>query len=240
MFLTPLQILQHAYDQMNHSKIKGSTTACIVAFDAFKRKLHWANLGDSGFILIRKGAKLLRAQEKQHRFNCPYQLGSGSDDNPRDSVRAETDIQDGDILILATDGFFDNVEDQEIVEYVNKFIAKREIQQNKQTLLATHNPVIGLDSDSILSSSIPSTHRSQHARALSTDSNNSNKFSAVNKNDELAGELAALANKFAHDRTKQTPFAKQCRAHGFAHSGGKVDDITVVVAEFKEGPKAKL
>lgn len=39
-----------------------------------KRILHTANLGDSGFVVIRKNAIVHRSQEQQHYFNSPFQL----------------------------------------------------------------------------------------------------------------------------------------------------------------------
>lgn len=52
----------------------GSSTACIVALHNEKRILHTANLGDSGFVVIRKNAIVHRSQEQQHYFNSPFQL----------------------------------------------------------------------------------------------------------------------------------------------------------------------
>lgn len=54
--------------------IVGSSTACIVALHKEKRILHTANLGDSGFVVIRKNAIVHRSQEQQHYFNSPFQL----------------------------------------------------------------------------------------------------------------------------------------------------------------------
>ena len=36
--------------------------------------LHSANLGDSGFLVIRKGEVVHKSSEQQHYFNTPYQL----------------------------------------------------------------------------------------------------------------------------------------------------------------------
>lgn len=38
------------------------------------RTLHSANLGDSGFIVIREGTVVHESSEQQHYFNTPYQL----------------------------------------------------------------------------------------------------------------------------------------------------------------------
>ena len=52
----------------------GSSTACIVALHKEKSILHTANLGDSGFVVIRNNTIVHRSQEQQHYFNSPFQL----------------------------------------------------------------------------------------------------------------------------------------------------------------------
>ena len=44
--------------------------------------LHAANLGDSGFILIRNGRTIFKSPVQQHQFNIPFQLESGGSDPP--------------------------------------------------------------------------------------------------------------------------------------------------------------
>ena len=59
--------------------------------------------------MIRNGACIYRTLEQQHSFNFPFQLGTGSKDSPADAFSEETSVQEGDIVILGTDGLFDNV-----------------------------------------------------------------------------------------------------------------------------------
>ena len=40
-----------------------------------------ANLGDSGFRLVRDGRILLRSPQQEHTFGCPYQLGHHATSN---------------------------------------------------------------------------------------------------------------------------------------------------------------
>lgn len=42
--------------------------------DRIQKTLHAANLGDSGFMVVRKGKIILRSEEQQHFFNSPFQL----------------------------------------------------------------------------------------------------------------------------------------------------------------------
>lgn len=57
----------------------GASTVCVVGLDRTGR-LFGINLGDSGVRLIRGQKLIFRTKEQQHFFNCPYQLGTDSED----------------------------------------------------------------------------------------------------------------------------------------------------------------
>ncbi len=63
------------------------------------------------------------AQVQQHEFNCPYQLGSPEivpeTDTAEDAAVYELDAEQGDILVLGTDGLFDNMWDDQLERIVN-------------------------------------------------------------------------------------------------------------------------
>ena len=69
-------------------------------------------------MLIRRGEPIFRSEEQQHSFNFPYQLGTSSRDSPKDTQSFTVIIQEGDIVILGSDGLFDNVFDEDIVDIV--------------------------------------------------------------------------------------------------------------------------
>ena len=60
-------------------------------------------------MLIRHGECIYRTFEQQHSFNFPFQLGTGSKDSPMDALFEDLSVQEGDIVILGTDGIWDNV-----------------------------------------------------------------------------------------------------------------------------------
>ncbi|XP_059646237.1 probable protein phosphatase 2C 55 isoform X2 [Cornus florida] len=60
-----------------NTELKGSSTACIITLTG--NNLHAANIGDSGFLLLRGGEVVYQSPVQQHRFNCPYQLGNNND-----------------------------------------------------------------------------------------------------------------------------------------------------------------
>jgi protein phosphatase PTC7 len=107
----PLQIMRYGYDRTQH--IVGSSTACIIAI--IENQFISANLGDSGFRIIRSGQVVLSSSSQQHSFNTPYQLGTQSDDLPELSEIQHFTLEPGDYIILGTDGLFDNLYDDDIL-----------------------------------------------------------------------------------------------------------------------------
>lgn len=166
----PLQILKNAYSQvLDESRIiAGSSTATILTMDGETGHLRSANLGDSGFIVLREGAgeesqpqgeaapaegqdaakgngaegkrplpgALYRSVPQQYEFNAPYQLskypkqlielwtkendGKAPDlqSDPAKADRWECKLKHGDIVIVASDGAWDNVWGKEWVNLV--------------------------------------------------------------------------------------------------------------------------
>lgn len=52
----------------------GSSTACILVLDHKSSRLFTVNIGDSGFLVVRKGRVVHQSEEQQHYFNTPFQL----------------------------------------------------------------------------------------------------------------------------------------------------------------------
>ena len=112
--------------QASKKPVIGSSTACLAMLSHAEGKLYTANIGDSGLLVVRGGRVVHRSAEQQHYFNTPYQLSlpptdMESDvlaDLPESADRYEFNVEDGDVIILATDGIFDNVPDHLLVEQV--------------------------------------------------------------------------------------------------------------------------
>ena len=75
-------------------------------------------------MIIRNFEPIFRSEEQQHSFNFPYQLGTGSQDSPADAQSFRVKVQEGDIVILASDGMFDNVFDDEVVDIVKRVLSE--------------------------------------------------------------------------------------------------------------------
>ncbi|UJR23647.1 hypothetical protein I4U23_026632 [Adineta vaga] len=128
--LTLTELLSKAYKQLLEDKqcIIGSSTACMVALHQEKSILHTANLGDSGFVIIRKNSIVHRSQEQQHYFNSPFQLAihpSIKDqrliaDSPEQASITSFNVEENDCILIATDGLWDNLPDSMILEEVKK------------------------------------------------------------------------------------------------------------------------
>jgi protein phosphatase PTC7 len=98
----------------------GSSTACVVRLvpssESGKALLDAANLGDSGFLLIRDGRLHFQSPAMQHFFDCPLQFGLPPDtDWARDAAVFQIEVLPGDVLVLATDGLLDNLYPEDIV-----------------------------------------------------------------------------------------------------------------------------
>lgn len=86
--------------------------------------------------------KLFKSKVQQHRFNAPYQTGM----NYRWPTRAystEHVVSHNDIVILGTDGLFDNLFEEDIIDIVRQHIdwdRKEEGGVTKEEQLTLRNP----------------------------------------------------------------------------------------------------
>ncbi|KAF8692926.1 hypothetical protein HU200_039286 [Digitaria exilis] len=115
----PLTLLERAYQATVEADTPAASTAVIVSLSG--GELRWAYVGDSGFVVFRDGLILRRSRPQQHYFNCPYQLSSerdGSADEVADAEVGEVPAKEGDVVVVATDGLFDNVTDDELERIV--------------------------------------------------------------------------------------------------------------------------
>jgi len=197
------------------SEAYGASTICVLCLQG--RTLGAANLGDSGFIVLRSDTPdgplslVLRSEEQQHAWNCPYQLmrvppimaarlpRNTRPDSAADCRRYRFTVQPGDLLLLFTDGLSDNLFESEILDVVNREAATDAAEQTSDSTSETGGVSVG-----------PLPGRPPPER--------------------LAKALAEAAREKSLDAGAEVPFCESARCHGHRFVGGKTDDITVVAA----------
>lgn len=119
---SPKQLLVQAVAGNNEI---GSSTCVIASLDKTRPTLRTCNLGDSGYMLLRKSGldliEVFKSKEQQHSFNFPFQIGTGGDDPAKGDEKTHT-LEDRDILVVASDGLFDNLFNVKIIDLVRPFI----------------------------------------------------------------------------------------------------------------------
>ncbi|BBN18618.1 protein phosphatase PTC7 [Marchantia polymorpha subsp. ruderalis] len=103
----------------SRTKAMGSTTAVVASISG--QTLTVVNMGDTGFLVVRDGEAVARSTPMQRGFNFPYQIGSVGDD-PFLAEVYRVPVEKGDVIILGSDGLFDNLFENQIVEIVDKLL----------------------------------------------------------------------------------------------------------------------
>uniref|UniRef100_A0ACD5VNW4 Uncharacterized protein n=1 Tax=Avena sativa TaxID=4498 RepID=A0ACD5VNW4_AVESA len=164
----------------------GSATVIIAMLEK-TGTLKIASVGDCGLKVIRKGQVMFSTYPQEHYFDCPYQISSEAiGQTYQDALVCTVNLMEGDMIVSGSDGFFDNIFDQEILAVISE------------------SPGI----------------------------------------DEAAKALAELARKHSVDVRFDSPYSIEARSRGFdvpwwkkllgaKLTGGKMDDITVIVAQVK-------
>ncbi|XP_018333385.1 protein phosphatase PTC7 homolog [Agrilus planipennis] len=131
----PSELLARSYYELLHHKkaILGSSTACVVVLNRENSTLYTANIGDSGFMVVRKGRVIHKSEEQQHYFNTPFQLSLPPpgyraevlSDQPDSAITNNFPVEDGDVILVATDGVFDNLPQNLLVKELCKVQGER-------------------------------------------------------------------------------------------------------------------
>ncbi|KAL4281569.1 hypothetical protein GQ457_03G004700 [Hibiscus cannabinus] len=133
----PVEVLNRAAANIQSC---GSSTVLAAYFD--DRALHVANIGDSGFMIIRNGAVFKRSSPMLYEINFPVQIEKG--DHPSDFVEVyRIELDENDVIITATDGLFDNLYEKDIASIVFKSLQENLKPQEIAELLATRAQEVG-------------------------------------------------------------------------------------------------
>jgi len=132
----PLLVLGNAWYKTFHANVQGSSTATVLVIDRETGLLKSSLLGDSGYMILsrrdlrghskertRAGQRYyerFRSPQQEHHFGYPYQLGHhDNSDRPEDALNLRQRVVPGDVVVLGTDGLFDNLHSEEVVACVN-------------------------------------------------------------------------------------------------------------------------
>lgn len=178
----PASILNDIRSSVNQVQLDGMSTLCVAALRG--NMLATINVGDSRVIVVR-GGRVIHATKAQSKFfNSPYAVccdKTVSDFEAADVVNLE--IMPGDMLVMATDGLWDNVYTEAVLD-----------------ILARNPCPARPESDAVLA--------------------------------RLAHRMASLVTMKAIDAASSiepTPFEEEALVEGAQWTGGKKDDITVIV-----------
>eukprot|EP00033_Pygsuia_biforma_P000215 GCRY01000270.1.p1 GENE.GCRY01000270.1~~GCRY01000270.1.p1 ORF type:complete len:505 (+),score=96.45 GCRY01000270.1:104-1618(+) len=115
-----VSVLKTALDQIDLNLVVGSSTVSLCMLEGSLLKI--ANLGDSGILVIRQGQLVLKTNPLLHSWNFPFQVGTNGD-NLNNTQLSEVQIEEGDVIVVCTDGVLDNLFEYEIVEIVNSALS---------------------------------------------------------------------------------------------------------------------
>jgi protein phosphatase PTC7 len=233
--LTARQLMQKGYEAVYHDPtIKAGGSTAIVGLLTLNGMLEVANLGDSGFIMLRLNGVHAASEPQTHAFNTPYQLsvvppsmllraaafgGAQLMDQPRDAEVTRHRLRHGDVLVFASDGLWDNLFNQDVLRIVSRTMA------NAGAWATTDRGVqVAPDLRPYTKSG-----ENKHATLQST----------------LATEIVGAAKAASVNAKLDGPFAKEVKKYypNEVWHGGKEDDICVVVvlvSEEEVPAKAKL
>ncbi|KAG9013862.1 hypothetical protein FRB94_004243 [Tulasnella sp. JGI-2019a] len=149
--LSPKDCLWSAFESVIRDDLVqgGSSTGLIMTLNAQSGLMKSANLGDSGFMLIRNGVASHIQRPQTHYFNCPKQLAKIPpsmrqqgmlEDTPDVADSWSTTLRHGDMLVLYTDGISDNVYPQEILA-IAKLAFREEGTERQQAQIMADSTV---------------------------------------------------------------------------------------------------
>ena len=112
------RVILDAADAKAKKRVRaGSSTACFGTVSD-SGLLRVANVGDSSLVVVRGPSIVFQAEETNHGFNYPKQLGvfpnGGRSDTVDDAWTGSFQLAPDDVIIAATDGVFDNVRPQDL------------------------------------------------------------------------------------------------------------------------------
>jgi protein phosphatase PTC7 len=200
-------------DTLHGRSVNESTANTAALIQANNVSNICAHISEPNFVVYIQ--VVYRSPQQLHFFNCPLQIGIGIDgetdhfESPVDADLLSVPVQVGDVLIVATDGLFDNVPEESIIEHMAASMEEMEVQE-ENTPHALPKPFIAVSG----SATNPPTN-----------------IGPVSPLTAVATSLARLAHRLSLDKMIDSPFAQLAKDNNILwKNGGRKDDITVIVA----------
>ncbi len=120
-----MEIKSSLVEAVKKTKSKGSSTIAMLLLNQNTKKLIATYVGDSLYMILRYSDTkdqfelFYKSSEQQHKFNQPFQVGTNGD-SPNLAIIESHDIRDKDIIIVASDGLWDNIYDDMIISIINQ------------------------------------------------------------------------------------------------------------------------
>ena len=238
--LHPLHLLNVSYYKLTHDPTvkAGGSTACV-GIAGKDGRVHIANLGDSGFLQLRLGAVQNYSNPQTHAFNTPYQLsqvppkllaqaavfgGQHFTDTPDRADVSSLGLKHGDVLILASDGVWDNLNAQDVLHIVGRRMREHGAWQMHEKEGITVSQRL---SDLVQPGGLEDESSERTLQGV------------------VAAAIASEAKVTSMNDQRDGPFAREVQKHFPDESfhGGKVDDISVIAlipVETEPDLRAKL
>ncbi|KAI5448447.1 hypothetical protein KIW84_015745 [Lathyrus oleraceus] len=118
----------------------GSSSVLVAYFDG--QALHAANVGNTGFIIIRDGSVFKISNAMFHELSFPIHLVKG-DDHSEVIEEYKIDLNNGDVIVFGTNGLFDNLYEHEIASTISKSLQASLEPQEIAEILATAAQEVG-------------------------------------------------------------------------------------------------
>lgn len=245
---SPHDVLTQAWKRVAARRVVGSATAVVVFLDPLRRALVMHGVGDCGVVLLRdtdvnRVGSLLRggvanamrggfrvsarATQQLTRFNMPYQLGYSPDpahgvfQSPGDGETLALPVRSEDIVLAATDGLYDNLDETDVLAEVEAWDAvdlpRRQAYRRAQ------------EAGHVASQAFDARPTTRAPRLLDGCSEGV---------ETLALSLTRRARELSVDRMRDGPFARLAKENDILWTqGGRPDDVTTLVARVSDkGP----
>jgi protein phosphatase PTC7 len=144
-----IQIFIKACENIKHRGSSTCTIATVITKDN-KNYVQGLNLGDSGYLILRPIQKeennieiqvIYKTEEQTHGFNFPYQVGERGD-NPSTAEVKDHEVEKNDIIILASDGLWDNLNVDQLVFLLKKYYEIEMKELNNENIVKENGVII--------------------------------------------------------------------------------------------------